>query len=455
MEGIKKEKSISKIFAKYIVNFCIVNVLLIVIVISLYTIAFNTGVLLPANYYEQKIEKNRDKISKAESVKDLIPKECRFSVYDLNGIVSEANVPKDKSLEMWDILKNDTLSKGKHYYKVIQRGSEICVVEYEIKVTFANAKLNKYISNPEFISEIIFILVFIIEILIFSKLFKRRVKKEMQFLQNATSKIQMENLDFELEYSNISEINDVIKSLDIMKTELKKSLNDKWELERIQKEQTAAMAHDIKTPLTIIKGNAELLSESELPEEERKFTQNILTEVKNMEGYIKTLIEMMKSDKEVVLKKRKVNFRNLLDEIIKQGTSMCINKHINFESTIDDVSDYIIADESALKRAVSNIISNAVQYTAENGNILFKVDETEGKINISIEDSGRGFTEEELSLATQKFYRGDKSRNSKNHYGMGLYIAKRMIEKHNGTMKLENSKKLGGAKVSFIISTKG
>lgn len=454
MERIKKEKSISKIFARYIVSFCIVNVLIIVIFISLFAIAFNAGVLLPANYYEQRIEKNRNKISKAEYAKDLIPKECSFSVYDLNGTVLESNVSKDKSLEMWDIVQNNIHGKERHYYKIIQRSSGICVVEYELKVTFANAKLNKYISDPEFISAIMVIFSFIVVILIFSKLFKRRVKKEMQFLQNATSKIQMENLDFELEYSNISEINDVIKSLDIMKTELKKSLNDKWELESIQKEQTAAMAHDIKTPLTIIKGNAELLSESELPEEERKFTQNILTEVKNMEGYIKTLIEMMKSDKEVVLKKKKVNFRNMIDEIIKQGTSMCINKHINFESTIDNVSDFIIADESALKRAVSNVMSNAVQYTPENGKILFKVDEIEGKINLSIEDSGRGFTEEEFASAAKKFYRGDKSRNSKNHYGMGLYIAKKMIEKHNGTMKLENSKKLGGAKVSFIMSTK-
>lgn len=136
----------------------------------------------------------------------------------------------------------------------------------------------------------------------------------------------MENLDFEVTYSRIAEINDIIKSLDIMKSELKNSLNDKWEMERIQKEQTAAMAHDIKTPLTIIKGNAELINEGKLSDEEYKFTQNILTEVENMEGYIKTLIEIMTCDKEMKLKKKTINFDKFICEVINQAESMCVNK---------------------------------------------------------------------------------------------------------------------------------
>lgn len=75
----------------------------------------------------------------------------------------------------------------------------------------------------------------------------------------------------------------------------------------------------------------------------------------------------------------------------------------------------------------------------------------ENNLIIIIEDSGRGFTEEELKYAKNQFFQGDKSRNRKNHYGMGLYITKNFVENHNGSVILENSEMLLGAKVTVIL----
>ena len=68
-----------------------------------------------------------------------------------------------------------------------------------------------------------------------------------------------------------------------------------------------------------------------------------------------------------------------------------------------------------------------------------------------IEDSGRGFSKEELTMATEEFYQGDKSRNSRDHYGMGLYIAQTFVNKHGGIINLSNSEYLGGARVELTI----
>jgi Signal transduction histidine kinase len=449
MERVKKQKSISKIFAIYIMFFCIVTILLAIFDFILFQIGLNSGFILPANYYEQKIEKQREEIAKVEGVKvkDFIPDECNYIVYDSIGNVFYSNVSETKAIDIWNLVQSDKRSEGKYYYKVISRENGICVVEYTIGASFVNPALKKYVQNAELSLILLYFILFSIEIIILSKCFRRRISKELQILKETTENIQMENLEFEVKYSNILEINEVISALDKMKTELNDSLSKQWKMEEARKEQMAALAHDIKTPLTIIKGNSELLSELDLKEDQAEFNDSILNEIKNIEDYIKSLIEIMKTEKESTLEKKKIKLEEFIQDIIEQGISIGINKKVEFRNEIKHIPEVIIGDELALKRALSNIISNAVEYCSENGKIAFGVDSDNDNIRFTIEDSGRGFTEEELQLATEQFFQGDKSRNSKNHYGMGLYIAKKFMEKHKGNISLGKSEKLGGAKV--------
>ena len=273
----------------------------------------------------------------------------------------------------------------------------------------------------------------------------------MKILKNTTEKIQMENLDFKVKYSKITEINEVIIALDKMKEELNKSLKKQWHMEQMKNEQMGALAHDLKTPLTIIKGNSELLREMKLEKDAAQFNMSIINEVKNMEFYIKTLIEIMKSEKECELIKKRVNLKEFTQDIIETGKSLCSNKNIEFQSRINNIPEYITCAKSAIKRALINVISNGIDYVGENEKVLFIVKLYEHKVMFTVEDSGRGFTNEELKSAAEQFFQGDKSRNSKNHYGMGLYIAKKLFEKHNGNIYFENSAELGGAKVTLEL----
>ncbi|MBA8980330.1 HAMP domain-containing sensor histidine kinase [Clostridium saccharobutylicum] len=311
MERVKKQKSISKIFAMYIVAFCIAAILLVLFYSASFIIGIQTGYILPANYYEQKIEKQRKTIEQTEDVKDLIPQECKYAVYDLNGNMLQGNVSEAKALDMWNIVQSDSRSSGKYFYKVIQRDNGICVVEYILNASFANPILHRYVENFEIVFYVFLFSSIAIEIIIFSKAFKRRVVKEMKILKDTTENIQMENLDFKIEYSNIVEINDVLSALDKMKLELKEALAKQWNMEETRREQIAALTHDIKTPLTIIKGNSELLGELDLKPDETEFNNNILNEIKNMESYIKSLIEIMKSEKECILEKKADKFNEI------------------------------------------------------------------------------------------------------------------------------------------------
>ena len=130
MGRLKKEKSLSRIFRSYIVMFILlVAAEFIVISISI-MLGIYTEIIRPANYYEQIIEKNRTEIAVADinSVQNLIPEPCVYSIYDSNGNVLKTNKDNDFAYNMWNIISNNKTSGQGYYYKVIQRNNnEICI----------------------------------------------------------------------------------------------------------------------------------------------------------------------------------------------------------------------------------------------------------------------------------------------------------------------------------------
>ena len=454
MGRLKKEKSLSRIFRSYIVMFILlVAAEFIVISISI-MLGIYTEIIRPANYYEQIIEKNRTEIAVADinSVQNLIPEPCVYSIYDSNGKVLKTNKDNDFAYNMWNIISNNKTSGQGYYYKVIQRNNnEICISGYTLNALFSNKYLNKYLPAPEFSLIILFFILFFIDIIIISKKFGKNLSKEMKILNETTNNITMENLEFKINYGNIIEINSVLSALDKMKKQLNDSLQRQWHNEEVRKSQISALAHDIKTPLTIIKGNSELLSELDLNCEQRAFNDGIINEISTIENYIKTLLEIMNSEKSLKVEKKIISADVFLKDIIHASSCICSKKKIKFIKEICHMPNKINVDPHMLKRALLNIISNAVDYGQEEGILCFTACIVNESIEFIVEDSGKGFTNEEIKYAKEQFYQGDKSRNSKNHYGMGLYIAQKFIENHNGSIILSNSEKLSGAKVTVTI----
>ncbi|MDO5517869.1 MAG: HAMP domain-containing sensor histidine kinase [Clostridium sp.] len=454
MGRLKKEKSISKLFRSYIIMFVLlVSAEFIVISLS-FILGMYTGSIRPANYYEQIIEKNRTEIACADisEVKDLIPEPCAYSIYDSNGIILDTNRNIDFAHYMWNIASDNKISGNGYYYKVITRDNdEICIAGYTLNAFFSNKYMDKYMPGPEATMIIMFFILFLCGIIIISKQFGKRLSKEMKILNETTDNITMENLNFKINYSSVKEINNVLSALDKMKKQLNDSLQRQWRIEEMRKSQIGALAHDIKTPLTIIKGNSELLSELNLNSEQSVFNDGIINEADTIENYLKTLLEIMNSEKFLNIQKETIYTGEFLKDLINTSSCICSNKKIKFITEIHDLPDEIEADPVMLKRALLNIISNAIDYSPEEGKLYFSAARDNKYINFIIEDGGRGFTKEEIKYATEQFYQGDKSRNSKSHYGMGLYIAQKFIQNHNGTIELSNSEKLCGAKVTVSI----
>ncbi|TPV44490.1 sensor histidine kinase [Bacillus dicomae] len=451
MEKVKKQVHLSKILIQYIFAFSIGTIALVTFFMILFQVGVNAEVILPANYYEKQIESQRDAIVKAKQDDDQILKQYKYAVYDFSGNVIQGSINKDYTGQIWNNIHKDEKGDSKYYYAVIERDKDICVILYTLHATFKTPFLQKYLPSPEVCEIVLFILLFVAEVIFLSRYFGKSLAKEMLILRNVTDKIQKEDLDFQVEQSKIKEVNEVLTSLVKMKDELNHSLRTQWNMETNRREQIAALAHDIKTPLTILRGNAELLNESMLDLNQKKCNEHILKSIDEMEIYMKSLLDITKCEEGASLQFKQTDLCDFIRNIIEESAICILGKQLNLIENVQDIPNFIPIDETALKRAIMNIMMNAIEYSPTKGDLIFSVEMINEKLQFIVEDSGRGFTEEEMHSATEQFYRGDKSRNSKDHHGMGLYIAKSFAKQHGGNIYLSNSEKLHGAKVVLEI----
>lgn len=451
MERLKKKTTITNIFTRYVVflGFGILAAAGVVILI-LQALAYSTSVL-PANYYERQIEAYRDQIAESTDVSAFIPRGCLYGIYDEDGIFRKGSIEEDLKDEAYDNAVKGANTIRDYFIKTVPVTGGTCVILYKIAMSFTNPVLQKYLPNPLVCLAIIFILLTLGIIIWLSRRFGKLLSREIAVLERTTEQIRMEELNFEMESSDIKEISNVLDSFAKLRKNLKDSLEQQWKLEESRRDQVAALSHDLKTPLTVLRGNAELLSETDLDEEQQMYSGNILHSAAEMQGYIRMLLDINSARREFEIFRKESNPQVLMEEVVSQAKILVLEKSIGIEVDLRNLPEQMALDESAFCRAVMNAFANAVEYTPDGGKIKISGFEEDNHLAVCIEDSGRGFTEEEVKRAFEQFYQGDKSRNSKLHYGMGLFIAKSVTEAHGGRIELGNSRGLGGARVLMVF----
>lgn len=279
----------------------------------------------------------------------------------------------------------------------------------------------------------------------------KKLKKDGQAILNITEKIKGQDLDFEISYGRIKEINEILDSMNDMRIALKESLEKQWRLEQNRKKQISALAHDFKTPMTVLKGNIDLLESSNMDDIHNEYIEDAKFSLDQMESYLSQFLEITSAERGYILNIEKLEFCETVNEIIYPLVRIAKEKEIIISIENEKRDILICADRLLLQRMINNIISNAIDFTNKKGNIRVKITATENNTILSITDSGPGFTLNALNHGTEQFYMNDDSRSRKNHYGLGLFISNCIIKQHNGTMQLTNDKDTGGAKIIISI----
>lgn len=451
MGRIRRSNTLSGIFMRYVLVMLGALFTLGVCTIFIFNILVNTGILYPANYAERKINEAYDLIQNANEVTEaMIPPLCHYVIFSMDGEKLGGDISEDSVEIAWNVANHGNAS-GNYFYKVISRPNEYVVLQYSLTPQYQSAFLREHFIEPQKLMTIMVILGGTAIIILPSARFGKKIKGKMQPVMTAVEKIKNQDLEYEVSYSGIKEFDDCLSSINDMRIALKDSLEQQWKTEQDKNRQMSALAHDIKTPLTVLRGNAELLSETELTEEQKNMLVYITNSSFQIQNYVYKLIDVMKSLDGYPGTPEKVMIEDFLADIRKQtsGLAEVYQLKINWKEQWNSKTINIMYDQ--VIRAVMNIIQNAVEHTKKGGIINIYINEKNENLIFTVEDTGNGFTKEALAHGAEQFFMDDTSRSGEAHYGIGLFFAKTAAEKHGGRILLTNSEETGGARVEICF----
>ena len=268
----------------------------------------------------------------------------------------------------------------------------------------------------------------------------KRILVPLDKMRIATKKIADGNFDYELDEKDFVEIPFLYNDFEKMRIKLKENEEEKILSENASRELVSNISHDLKTPLTAIRGYVEGILDgvASSPQKVRDYLTTIYNKTNDMTKLIDELLYYSRvSGNEFSYNFEKTNVKEFFDDYVKDLYLELDTIKINFSYSANVDADTVIdIDREQIKRALNNIVANAVKYMdKEDPEIHFRVKETMDAINIRISDNGRGIDEKDLPHIFERFYRSDASRNTKlGGSGIGLSIVKKVIENHEGSV---------------------
>lgn len=300
------------------------------------------------------------------------------------------------------------------------------------------------------------VMVVIVTCLIISYLVYYEFVRPIKLLKDATDRIKEGDLTTDVEVLNNDEIGELCVSFNEMRARLKESIDDRLYYEEENRELISNISHDLKTPITAIKGYVEGIMDgvANTPEKMDKYMKTIYNKANDMNILINELSLYTKIDCNSMpynFSKLDIDsfFGDCIDEI-----KMDLEKK-NMELAYFNYckeKELVVADPEQLKRVINNIVINAAKYNdKKKGHVNIRIKDIGDYIQIEIEDDGQGISEKDLPFIFNRLYRADASRNSsKGGSGLGLSIAKKIIEEHDGKI-WASSKKDTGTIIYFTL----
>lgn len=305
-----------------------------------------------------------------------------------------------------------------------------CVEEIPEKynLLFLIANLFQFIAIP---------LWSLICVVIFGILFyHRKIEKPVAILLEASENISNNWLDFSVEAPEKNELGDLCLSFEKMRAALKDNNLEMWRQVEERKRLNAAFAHDLRTPLTVLKGQSEMLAKyaSKMSVDKIVSTAEMMERhIIRLETYVSTMNDLQRLE-DIEVTKAFVEVNEFEKQLHVTGTSICTEKELIFFKNRLGTQNIKI-DISVVMQVYENLLSNALRYAKT------KVEVTAGRrdgfLMLTVADDGAGFTSEDLSNAMKPFYRAE-SESHKEHFGMGLNICKILCEKHGGYLQISN-----------------
>ncbi|UWD48676.1 sensor histidine kinase [Clostridioides difficile] len=335
---------------------------------------------------------------------------------------------------------------------------------YTETITIMQNNINQYSDFDKVLINIISTLQLVLPLIFFIGLllladiifYKVKLKVPIEILNKGANEISNNNLDFHLEYKSNDELGNLCNAFEKMRSQLNKNNIKMWTMIDDRKQLNAAFSHDLRNPLTVLKGYSDYLIKymptGKLSDKKILSTTQLMSEhIDRIEYYVDSMSNSQRLEDLVIVKS--ISSINDFVENLDNNISILskqTGKSFKLTNKVDNIN--VLFDENIIHRVIENIISNAFRYAKNKVYILIYLEQE--FLTFIIEDDGIGFSEDSLSSALKPFYKDKALNNNNSNFGMGLYIAKVLCEKHGGSILIENNS-IGGAKIIAKFSTKG
>ncbi|BFH63496.1 HAMP domain-containing sensor histidine kinase [Paenibacillus azoreducens] len=439
----------------------------------------------PANTYENKLPAITSYVrlqheailnpSNRAELEKMIPAEgIRYQVVGLDGKPLYGTIA-DRMVSGREALIN-TLNRtvsaepstgiGGRYVRidpVISKAGELkgaILLKYKLEVTSQYNNNNKGFNLINITLIVVLILLVMspfLYIAVFTYLFAarlgRRIARPVHELIKASERISDQDLDFTVSYKAENELGLLTESFENMRSALKSSLLREWKLEQERRDMMDAIAHDFRTPMTVIQGNVELLADT--PEMPRSQAEKHLKVIEDNIQRVNRLIQdvQVASEKDIEyfpLRTGEIRLQQFLQDKELEIGYICGSRQVRHSFHVEDFApgagEIVLVDVQRVSQVLDNLISNSLRYLPVKGGWLgIRIERHASMLQFEICDNGQGFNNKDLPHLFEKFYSGEMGQS-----GLGLYTAKIIVEKHGGSIRAYNRQE-GGACITFTI----
>lgn len=401
----------------------------------------NIGFLLPAVASAQACADARETVAAvtaetfdSNQISDL----CRWAVVQ-NDTVLQTNMD-DRHLKIALNAFHGGSGNPGYQYDVKMADGSFCLLQYDYATPYADPALRD--TLPDF--QTCYILLLAVLILVWlgwqTHCTVRVFAAETARLHRAVDAIaaqQPERID--ADGAHLREFSATLHAMQTMGRELTDSLQSQWRMEQQRAEQIAALTHDLKTPLSIIQGNADLLAEDALSADQQTQVEAILRGTDRAQQYLAALRTACAPP----AAGETFSSHTLVSELAETARALCAPAGVQLILN-EQWQGTLCAAQCDLLRAAENLLDNAVRYTPRDGTVTLLVTKEKQDFILRVTDTGPGFTPEALAKAGEMLYT-DAARSDAAHQGLGLYFARKVAQSHGGVLVLSNLPAAHGA----------
>ena len=346
-------------------------------------------------------------------------------------------------------------TQAKHVQESSSQASDSSQMVYDISLPQSSSSQVKLMAKDMILTATI--------ILVFTALsvglwIYRSIAVPLVKLKKATKNIKEGNLDFVLEVEGNDEFSQLCQDFEEMRKRLKESTEEKILMDKENKELISNISHDLKTPITAVKGYVEGIMDgvADTPEKMDRYVRTIYNKTNEMDHLINELTFYSKIDtNRIPYTFSKLNVEDYFSDCAEElGLEMETRGIELVYANYGEKGVQVIADGEQIRRVIHNIVSNAIKYMEKpRGIIQLRVKDVGDFIQVEIEDNGKGIAAKDLPYIFDRFYRTDVSRNSsKGGSGIGLSIVKKIMEDHGG--KVWATSRLGIGTIMYFVLRK-